>query len=115
MRYAIITALAIILASSTVTAQSNLPLRAAHQIYESCMGGYFLAANIRPTKEEIKKFIYDAHEQCFTWMVVWYHPVTGYIVKMSEWSDSDLEKLDKMIAKTMRDMDIEMRVYLGVK
>lgn len=115
MRYAIITALAIILASSTVIAQNNRPVQAAHQIYESCMGGYFLAANIKPTKEEIRKYILDAHEQCFTWMIVWYNPVTGYIVRIAEWNYSDLEKLDKLIAKTMRDMDIEMRVYLDVK
>lgn len=115
MKYLALAIIAVLLVSSTVGAEDRSPVNVAHQLYEGCMGGYFLAANLKPSRAEIRQFIDGSKEQCLTWMVVWYKPVTGNVMKITEWSDDNLNKLDALIVKTNRNMDLEIRLMLGVK
>jgi hypothetical protein len=115
MKLLVAIVLTTVLVSSSVVAQHGSPINIAHQLYDGCMGGYVLAANIRPTRSDIKNYIDSSHEQCLTWMVVWYKPVTGHVMRITEWDDQELDKLDAMIKRTDYMMNIELRAMLGVK
>lgn len=111
----IIVVIALFVASTVVDAQDKKPVIAAYEIYKGCMVGYFMSANVKPTKGDIKEFVDNINEQCLVWMVIWYSPLTGYTTNISDWDDAKINLLGNMISKTMLDINSEMRIYLGVK
>lgn len=115
MRFLAVVAMTILLVSSTVGAEDRSPVNVAFQLYEGCMAGYFMAAYIRPTRKDIQEFIESAHEQCLTWMVVWYKPITGNVMRITEWPDDSFNQLDARIKRSDYMMNLEIREILGVK
>lgn len=115
MKYLMGVVLSILLVSSNSVAQRRSAVTDAHSIYVSCMNGYSIAADTLLSRAEIKQFIKDANDQCLIWLVVWYGPLTGDAMQISDWDNASLDKLDAMINRTMSDMNKEIKPRITIR